>query len=119
MAPKQDNRECAMTRNARSGSINHVSQVDTGKELLNQLLAEFALHERIGGDHANIAGRLCFITIDSQVKEAFSERHSERVLAMTGRVALPVFLVQSSILNRDVRRIPYHHVVLLPQNAVN
>ena len=73
MTPKQDNRECPMTRNTRSGSIDHMCQVDTRKELLDQLLAELALHERIGSNHANIASRLPLITIDSKVKEAFSK----------------------------------------------
>src|SRR5215510_11182808 len=37
---------------------------------------------------------------------------------MAGGVALPVFLTQPLILNRDVGRIPHHDMVLLPQNAV-
>src|SRR5262249_14952011 len=81
-------------------------------------LAELALHERVGSDHANIAGRLRVIAIDSQVEEALSEWHSKRVLAMAGRVALAVCLVQPLLLDRDVGRIPHYHMVLLPQNAV-
>src|SRR5262245_55662268 len=56
--------------------------------------------------------------IDRKVEKAFSERHSKRVLAMAGRVALPVCLVQLLILDRDVGRIPHHDMVLLPQNAI-
>ena len=62
-------------------------QVDARKELLDQLLAKLALHERIGGDHANITGWLRIMTIDRQVEEALGERHSKRVLAMAGREA--------------------------------
>src|SRR5262245_4514888 len=58
------------------------------------------------------------MTIDCKVEEAFRERHSKRVLAMAGRVALAVCLVQPLILDRDVGRIPHHDMVLLSQNAI-
>ena len=37
---------------------------------------------------------------------------------MAGRVAIPIRLVKRSILDRDVGRIPHHHLVLLPKNPV-
>jgi hypothetical protein len=57
--------------------------------------------------------------IDRKAEEALSERHSKRVLAMAGRVALAVCLVQPLILDRDVGRITYHDVILLPQNTID
>src|SRR5262245_8084955 len=68
MAPKQDHCGCPVAGDIRPGGINHMCQVNTGEEFLNQLFAEFALHERIGGDHADIAGWLRVMAIDSQVK---------------------------------------------------
>ncbi len=64
-----------------------MGQVNARQELLDQLLAKLALHKRIGSDHANITGRLRIMTIDSKFEETLSERHSEGVLAMAGRVS--------------------------------
>ena len=58
------------------------------------------------------------MTIDSKVEKALRERDSQRVLAMAGRIAIPIRLVKRLILDRDVGRIPHHHVVLLPENAI-
>ena len=93
-------------------------QVDMRKELLDQLLAKLALHKRIGSNHANITGRLRIMTIDSKVKKTLSERHRKRVLSMAGREAIAIRLVERCILNRNIGRIPHHHMILLPENAV-
>src|SRR5262249_17294492 len=64
MSSKQDYCRGSMPGDIRSRGVNHVRQVNARKELLDQLLAKFALHERIGGNHANIAGRLRVIVIN-------------------------------------------------------
>src|SRR5262249_51275965 len=116
MAPKQDYCGCTMPGDICSRGVNHMRQVNTWKELLNQLLAKFALHERVGGNHADVAGRLRVLTIDRKIDETFCEWDSERVFLMAGRVALAVCLVQPLILNRNVGRVPHYDMVLLPQN---
>src|SRR5262245_41175905 len=59
------------------------------------------------------------MTVDRKIEETFCEWDSERVFLMTGlREALAICLVQPLILDRDVGRIPHHHKVLLPQNAI-
>src|SRR5262245_56077143 len=58
------------------------------------------------------------MTINREVEEALRKWHSERVLAMAGCVALAACLIQPLILDCDVGRIPHHHMILLPQNAI-
>src|SRR5262245_36866586 len=45
MATKQNDCWCPMIRDIRSRSVDHLRQVNARKELLDQLLAELALHE--------------------------------------------------------------------------
>src|SRR5215510_990521 len=82
MASEQDYCGCTMPGDIRSRGVNHVCQVNTQKELLNQLFAELALHERIGSDHANIAARLRVVTIDCKVEEALGEGYAQRIFLM-------------------------------------
>jgi hypothetical protein len=81
--------------------------------VLDQSLTKFAVHERVGGDHTDVAGRLRIMAIDRQLEKSFDERHHKRVLAMTGRKAVPVFLIEGAIFDRNVRRITHYGVVLL------
>src|SRR5882724_12273089 len=93
-------------------------QVNAWKELPDQLLAELTLHERVGGDHTDIACWLCIMAIDRQLEKSFDERHHKRILAMAGRETVAVGLIEGAILDRDVRRIAHDGMVLLAENAI-
>src|SRR5687767_8767949 len=95
-----------------------MGQVDAWEKLLDQLLAKLPLHERVGGDHADVTGRLHIMAIDRQLEKSFDERHHKRVLAMAGREAAAVSLVEGTILDRDVRWIAHDHMVLLAENSI-
>ena len=52
------------------------------EEVLDELLAELALHERVGGDLADVAGAAPVAAgHGGQVEEALRERDGQRVLA--------------------------------------
>ena len=108
-----------MAGDVRTGRVDDVSQVDLGEELLDQLLAELPLHERIGRDHADVArrgtlfilvGTNAFTLADCQIPESLSERHAERVLPVTRRIDLPIAVVLRLVLYGDVRRVADHDV---------
>jgi hypothetical protein len=62
-------------------------QVQPRQHLLDQLAAELALHERVGGDQADEAGRPIAAS-DSQFEEALGERRAERILHVAAGVVL-------------------------------
>ena len=45
-----------MAGDVGTGRVDHMGQIDIREKLLDQLLAELALHERVGGDLARVAG---------------------------------------------------------------
>ncbi len=57
VAAEQDHRWCAVAGDVGAGRVDDVREVDLREELLYDLLAELALHERVGSDHPDIAGR--------------------------------------------------------------
>src|SRR5215510_11617466 len=52
---EQDHRWRSMTGNVSPRSVNHMGQVHTRKEHLDQLLPKLTLHERIGRNHPDVA----------------------------------------------------------------
>ena len=68
-----------------------VGHVPAWDEFFYQLLAELALHERVGRDHPDEARRFLpqpDAGAVGEIEEAFRERNGERVLAMTGSEAV-------------------------------
>ncbi len=65
-------------------SITWVRSILAGQVLLNQLLAELALHERVGGDLPDEPGRPSGGSSDGQVEESLHERHRQRILPVAG-----------------------------------
>src|SRR4051794_972785 len=95
-------------------------QVDFRKELLNQLLAELPLHERVGCDLADVAApAVGFPLLDRQFPETLSERHAERVLPMAGAVQASISFVLRFVLYGDVRRVAHDDVIALAQDLVD
>ncbi len=83
------------------------SQVDGRQVLLDELLAELALHERVGRDLADVAA------LARELEEALAERRGQRVLAGSrARVHRAVLLAQRLVLLRDVRRVAHDRGVL-------
>ena len=68
-----------MTRNVGTARINDVREIPLRNKLLDELLAKFAFHERIGRDHSHIAcGFLSFaIACQREIEEAFHEWRGE------------------------------------------
>ena len=58
------------------------------------------------------------MAIDCQFDKPLNERHHKQILAMAGREAIPVLLIERPILDRDVRRIAHDGVVLLVENPI-
>ena len=104
--PSEENhRRGAVARNIRPAGVDDVRQVDTREELLDQLLAELALHEAVGRDLPREAA------LHRERDDSFQERHGQRILHVTGRISFPIRLLQCRILGRDVRRIRDHRVI--------
>src|SRR6266542_3006913 len=77
-----------------------------GEEIFNQLLAELALHERVGGDLTDVAGATAVgVGGAGQLEESLGEGDRECVLAGAGVVQLTVELVQPLVLDSDVGRV--------------
>ena len=106
VAAEQDHRRRAVAGDVGPRGVDDVGQVDRREELLDQLLAELALHERVGRDHPDVAGRSCPSGGEGQVEEPLGERHASEycrwqvVVARRGSV-----VVQRRVLDRDVRRV--------------
>ena len=92
-------------------------EVPPGDEFLNELLAEFPLHERIRRYHSYKASRagLGSIRMDSKVKESLFERHGKRILHVARLEASSVRLIERRILHSDIGRIANNDVVLPSQ----
>ena len=75
-------------RGCRPRGVDDVRQVHRREELLDQLLAELALHERVGRDHPDEPGRSAVVTGEGEVEEPLGERHAERILPVAGRPAV-------------------------------
>jgi hypothetical protein len=56
--------------------------------------------------------------LQRQLEEPLGEGHRQRILPMAGGVPVPIELIHRLILDRDVRRVADHRVVLLPEDAV-
>ena len=67
--------------NVCSRCVDDVCQINFGKELLDQLLAELPLHERVGRNHANVASAAVVVLNNGKVKEPLGERNAKRILA--------------------------------------
>ena len=104
-----------MSRNVGPRRIDDVSQIELREEPFYQLLAELALHERVGGDLSDVPGR---VAAQRQIEQSLGERYAHGVLHAAGRVAGSVQLVDRLVLHRDVGRVPDHHVILLAEDAV-
>src|SRR4051794_14765179 len=72
--PEQDHRRRPMTGDVGPAGVDDVAQVNGREELLDQLLTELPLHERVGRDLPREAA------LASQVEDPLHERHRERVL---------------------------------------
>ncbi len=91
-----------------------------GKILLDQLLAELALHERVGRDHAGEAGAGGIVGRgERQIEEPLGERHAERVLAMAGPgISLAIGFILGRVLGRDIGRVADDGVILPSEDRV-
>ncbi len=77
MPSEQDDRRRTVPRNVGARSVDDVRQVQSRQHLLNQLAAELALHERVGGDQTHETRRLPITSGQRQLKKAFGERHAQ------------------------------------------
>ena len=77
---------------------------------LDELLAELAFHERVGGDHPHEPGRPAQGGVGGhgRGRRTLGERHAERVGALQVRIPLPVLAVQGLVPSDDVRRVAHH-----------
>ena len=105
--------------NVGARRVDDVRQIPARDELLDQLLAELALHERVRRDHADVPGRR---RCPSSAAIARSKNRSmngtaERVLPVARAEPLAVGLVQRRVLHRDVRRVADDDVVLAAEDA--
>src|ERR1700733_7170598 len=48
--PKQHDGRCAVSGNERARGVDHVSEVDGGKKLLDERAPKLALHEAVGNE---------------------------------------------------------------------
>ena len=85
VAAEEDHRRRAVAGDVGARGVDDVRQVHRREELLDQLLAELALHERVGRDHPDVARPVAAPSGgDGQVEEPLGERHAERVLPVAG-----------------------------------
>src|SRR5262249_33631999 len=118
MASKQYSRECPMARKTRSRGVDDMCQVNTGEELLDQLLPQLTFHEGIGRNHADVTCTMAVLWCLSQGEKPLDERENQRVSSVTSMIELAISRIQLSIFDRNVRRVPHHDMVLLPQDAL-
>ena len=104
-----------------------MGQVHPRNEVLDELLAELALHEAVGGDHPHEpripVGPVWVprepVARDGELEEALGEGHRHGILPVTDLgVAPPVQGVHGLVADGDVGRIPDHRVVLLAEDVV-
>jgi hypothetical protein len=88
-----------VTGDVRARGVDDQLEVDGGQVLLDELLAELALHERVGGDLPAVPA------VAAELEEPLAERRRQRVLACGRHVHLPVDLALGRILLGDVRRV--------------
>src|SRR5664280_544336 len=105
VAPDQNDRWGAVAGDVRAGRVRDQPQVPVGQDLLDELAAKLAFHERVRRDLPDPAGRLPVVPGLGQAEEPLHERHGERVLALAGGVPVPVGLVEHLVFDRDVRRL--------------
>jgi hypothetical protein len=58
VAAEEDDSGRAVSGDIRTGGVHYVGEIPARDELLDELLAELPLHERVGGDLPNEAGRV-------------------------------------------------------------
>ena len=109
VAADDDDRRRAMAGDVGARGVSDKAQVLMGEEVLDELGAELALHERVAGDLADPAGPLAAL---GQGEEQRHERHGERVLALADVGVLgAVDLVEGLVLDGDVGRVADDDVV--------
>ena len=96
------------------GEVNVVGEV-----VLDQLLAELALHERVRGDLPGEPSRTSFSAPHGEVEDAFHERYRQRVLAMARRIPAAIGSICGRIPWGDVGRVRHHGVILLPKDLAD
>ncbi len=109
----QDYGRSAVSRYEGTRSVNDVSKVDLSEEeLLNKAPTKLALHERVGGNLADVTSpALVTIPSDRELEKPLGERYRERVGARAGVVAPTVRLVLRLVLHGDIGRVTHHDVV--------
>ena len=75
VAAEEDDRRSAVARDVGAAGVDHVREVVDRDPLLDELLAELALHERVGRDHADVAGT---VAVDPLVPRKLPEPLGER-----------------------------------------
>lgn len=81
---EKNHRWGAVTWNMSPARVDDVGQVDTGEVFLDQLLTKFPLHEAVSCD---LPGES---TLGCERDNAFQKWHGERILHVTGEIALAV-----------------------------
>ena len=115
---EEDHRRRAVAGDVGTAGVDHVRHVVARHPVLDQLLAELPLHERVRRDHPDEPRPLGDTRV-RQAPELFGERHAERVLAMARREALAVQGVQGGVLHHDVRRVPHHRTPRAAQQRLH
>ena len=97
----EDDRGGTAPRDVGARGVDDVGEVPLLDVGLDELLAELALHEGVGGDHADEAGGGVVVGA-GEVEEALGEGDGDGVLTVAGAEAFAVGLVQGLVLDRDV-----------------
>ena len=88
-------------------------QVNGLEENLNEFLAEFSLHEIVGGDLAGVATLFAvFVGSNCQMEDLFHERHGQRILHVASAKSSAIPLIELLILRSDVGWVCHYGVIL-------
>ncbi len=94
ITPEQDHRGRAMTGDIGPGRVDDMCEVDSQQEVLYEFLAEFSLHERVGGDQAYVPAP-AILGGDGQAEESLRKGDRKRILAMARRVSISIRCIQT------------------------
>lgn len=113
IAAEQNNSWGAVAGNIDPSSVDDMGEVPMWDEALNEFLAHFAFHKRVGGYHSHVAGGLGVLGFHCQGEELLHEGRGHGVSPVAGFKAQAVGLVKCLVLNGNVGRIAHHGVIVL------